>query len=169
MNQPQTYVSKPVVVQALQWTGDNLRAIQDFVVPQSPSYAPDQAVLMVRVPDKVSIEKYPSLGAQFKSELVPLHAWVIKQENGDLDVVTATEFAAGYAELAEDAENLQPAEQIRRSLGYRSAEDTDPGDAFGPVSSVITIDPIIVDPLAVVLLDRQPEVDAAGDVTERER
>jgi len=150
MHQPQTFVSKPVVVQAIQWTGDNLRAVQDFVAPQSPGCAPDHQVLTVRVPDKASMEKYPALGAQFKLEQVPLQAWVIKRENGDLDVVVAKDFEARYVALAEDAENLDdPAEQIGRTLGYR------------------TMDPVIIDPLQVVLLDRQPEVDAAGDVVDR--
>lgn len=95
------YVTKPVVVWALQWVGDNLRAVQDFCLPASPSYAPAVCTgnpmtarvdeLRVRVRDEVADDKYPALSPNYKEVSVPLGAWLISRvSDGQRDVMVVT-------------------------------------------------------------------------------
>jgi len=42
-----TFTTRPTTVTAVQWTGENLREVQDFLAPSSPSY--DESLLMIRV------------------------------------------------------------------------------------------------------------------------
>lgn len=102
MSTPARYVTKPVTVWALQWLGDNLRAVQDFCLPASPFYAPAVitadpmttrlAVLRVRVRDEVADERYPSLAPNYKEIDVPLGAWLIARVNDGLrDVLIVTD------------------------------------------------------------------------------
>jgi len=155
MIKPQSYVSVMHWIVALQWTGDNLRAVQEFVAPQSPSYAPDQTLLTVRVPDQASTEKYPTLGAQYKQAIVPLHAWLIRAENGDLTVLTAKEFEARYAVVEEP-----------RFVAHEAPAGDWPVAAFPLGAPIVATHPRVVE-VGDKLVDRQPEVDAVGDVTER--
>ena len=107
MDTPDAFVSRPVRVRAIQWTGDNLRAVQQFVWPASPFYAPPAGVdhppkLRVRVRDEVAEEKYPALGPQWKEIDVPDAAWVVQRvDEHEVLVVTARRFAATYTQTQE--------------------------------------------------------------------
>lgn len=75
--------------QAIRWTGDNLRDVQDFMHPSSPlrnvhgervslhnDYQPTR--LGVLVPDPISTKQYPSLGAQYKLTHAAMGDWILR-------------------------------------------------------------------------------------------
>jgi len=101
MTTPQSYRSRATTVDAIQWTGDNLRAIQEFVAPASPLYEPGSPALRINVFDAVSTATYKTLGRQLKSAGVPPSGWIVKYSNGDLAVLTSEEFEAAYDTGAE--------------------------------------------------------------------
>jgi len=106
MREPKHYVSKPIGVLAIQWTGGNLAAIQKFVAPSSPYFQPARpatpgsasevmdehrkAALRVMVPDPTANTQWPAIGPHYKEEPVPMHGWLVKQD-GDQDVQVMTE------------------------------------------------------------------------------
>src|SRR5215510_7688124 len=105
MESPERFISRPVRVVAIQWLGDNVRAVQDFVWPASPFYAPCwtsvmgavAAQLRVRVRDELAEEKYPALGPQWKEIDVPLGSWIVRGLNETSEIVmTAARFQAMF-------------------------------------------------------------------------
>ena len=96
-----TFTTRPTTVTAVQWTGENLREVQDFLAPSSPSY--DESLLMIRVLSPEAMATYPSLGRQFKSEVVAKLCWIVKDAVGGLSVYSDSEMTRQY-QTATDAE-----------------------------------------------------------------
>jgi hypothetical protein len=109
METPERFFSRPVRVVAIQWMGDNLRAVQEFCLPASPFYAPAvitrdpvttrSARLQVQVRDEVADEKFPALAPQFKTVDVPLGAWLVQRVDDDyreVIVLTHRRFEATF-------------------------------------------------------------------------
>jgi len=46
-----TYIKKPVIIEACQWTGDNVREIKDFVKPIA-EYLEDEQVILIHILEK---------------------------------------------------------------------------------------------------------------------
>lgn len=101
-DEAKAYINKPIRVMAIQWTGDNLRLIQDFVWPASPYFQPrvlaenelvDKPEIM-RVPtvDHLADVAYPALAPNIKEAEVPRGAWLVLYHDG-LQVLTAQQFA----------------------------------------------------------------------------
>jgi hypothetical protein len=108
----QRYQRRPAIVTAIQWTGDNLQAVQQFCLPQSPmTHGPDLAVQVV---DRSSMTQYPSLGRQLKMEFVSRGSWLVRCEDGELGVVGAEEFAAEYYPVAAEPQALAAGESDPR-------------------------------------------------------
>jgi hypothetical protein len=110
----QRYQRRPAVVTAIQWTGDNLQAVQQFCLPQSPMTHGEQD-LAVQVVDRFSMKKYPNLGRQLKMEFVSRGNWlVVGWDDGELGVVGAEEFATEYHPVAAEPQALAAGESDPR-------------------------------------------------------
>jgi hypothetical protein len=98
---PTTYLSKQQSVTAIQWTGDNLSAIQAFMAPGSPLLdaglaAEQKPELGVYLADVDNMRRYPSLGRQVRVAFVARLDWLVRQADGELAVVGAEVFAGQY-------------------------------------------------------------------------
>lgn len=166
MKQPQTYVSIPTTVQALQWTGDNLAAVQAFVAPASPLRKPDNpSHLQIAVFDATATATYPSLGRQYKTVSVPTGVWIIKRgEYEDIEVLTAADFEALY-KVAGPRLDEYLATQEQQELRERRMRDAYQSAIRDEDASQVA-DAVIAN--AEAAIERQPETDAAGDVVDRE-
>lgn len=103
------YIGHPVEVTAIQWTGDNLPAVQAFCAPNvSPLVErkrPDGALvnslprwgsLGIYVRDYKSEATYPNLGRQTTMAFAALGDWLIQRPNGEYEVVPQSEFVHRY-------------------------------------------------------------------------
>lgn len=97
----QRYHTRASEITALQWTGDNLSDVQIFTMPHSPlldGKAEGKArVLIVNVLDAHAMKLYPSLGRQVKGMAVSVGDWIVRRDDGDLEIVVKEEFAQRYA------------------------------------------------------------------------
>lgn len=80
-----TYRKKPVVVEAIQWTGDNIRDVERFMFPAQPVYMNG----FVDRDEFVGIQTLEGLMVARKSD------WIIRGLKGELypckpDIFTAT-------------------------------------------------------------------------------
>lgn len=100
------YRGQPIEVDAIQWAGDNLAALQAFLAPQqSPliNLGPSSAtkpLCGVYVRDRYSEATYPSLGTQYKLEHAHVGDWVLKTVDGEISIVSDVEFQQRYMVVA---------------------------------------------------------------------
>lgn len=92
------------VVTAIQWTGENLAAVQQALYPSSPLLdgraEGKNRVLTVMVRNSQNEKLYPSLGRQTKEEVAQPGDWLVWLEPDDLRVVGDTEFQRSYVAIA---------------------------------------------------------------------
>ncbi len=95
----QTYRTRVTTVEAVQWTGENLVEVQQFVAPASPLLTSrEDRQLGLHVRDTDAEVKWPSLGKQTKLAFVSVGGWVVRQVGGDgrLDLMTDETFARAF-------------------------------------------------------------------------
>jgi len=115
---------KPILYSAIQYTGpDSIPAIQIFVTPQSPGYrhaadAKDRQ-LTVAVRDAKSETAWPSLGKQYLNVVVPVGAYIVKGEDGELIVVGEDQMAAEFLVMDDgDSAVVREAAVARRTAAF---------------------------------------------------
>jgi hypothetical protein len=173
MSNIKAFVSKPVTVRAVQWTGSNLAEIQAFMAPASPHYQPGyerQApmdavppVLHLHVPDEHANEQWPATGPHFRLVPVPLHGWLVVRVDdamGFLQVLTNGQMTAEYAEDVVMTVTL-PDGVVRMPSSQTAAFRGEILQATHPRAAT-TSDPRVAAP------SREPAADAGGATIDRE-
>ncbi len=102
-------VRSPLVREALEWTGDNLLVVQQFMQPHSPlffqrpvgdadklAYGPSVPTLTITTRNLEHELKYPTLGRQYSTVEVRPGDWIYR-EGESFAVVRKGEFDAEWA------------------------------------------------------------------------
>lgn len=119
---------KPLIVAAVQWTGENLTALQQLLAPhQSPMYSATTHHLMVygvKPPDAYATHPLIS---------VKVGHWVIKYENGDVDVMHDDQFRVHFGEAEAEPASLGAVDALdataESSAGLEPPDDDVPHPA----------------------------------------
>lgn len=100
---PRQFISTIRTIHAVQYTGrDSILALQAFLAPDSPMFN-DKAIegaqtLGVFVRNREDEARWPNLGKQYKMVFAPVGSWIMRDEAGDVAVITDVEFRAQYTE-----------------------------------------------------------------------
>lgn len=91
-----TATPKTRTLALLQWTGDNLREVQDFLAPASPALSGrnTDARLALYIRDERSERDYPTLGPQDTLTHIQIDDWIAKDPDGAISVYTNAEARA---------------------------------------------------------------------------
>lgn len=146
----QTFRTRVVTVQAVQWTGDNISTVQRLLAPASPLWSPEghgSVGVNVDKPRRSTYDSATELQHADKGD------WIVKYPSGRVVISKAGHFADFY-EPVEARDPLAPVEEIPPTAPTATA-------AF-PLGAPITA----THPRA--LEDRQPETETDG-VTVSER
>jgi hypothetical protein len=92
MDAPKRFTKKPVEVEALQWTGDNIDAVARFVTHRNFNMADDELEIYNRLEKRVSEE-----GCYIPC---PVGHWIIKGIKGEFYPCESEVFAATYEQAA---------------------------------------------------------------------
>lgn len=104
------YHGTPLIVDAAQWTGDNLRAIQDLLAPASPlSGMLDQSLGI-----KITTSPIANYGIGDKLAFAAVGDWItvrVAEVERVIDIVKAADFAARFTPVPLDlaAARIPPA------------------------------------------------------------
>jgi len=138
----QSYRTRVVTVQAVQWTGRNITAVQVLIAPASPLWVEGEKNVGI----KVEPQGRNSYGLQHELQFAEIDDWIVRYPSGRVSITKAAIFDEYY----EPVESLPAAElEVGRVLGDGLVEAA--GDA----------------PFPRAVADRQPETDNAGRVSER--
>lgn len=117
-----TVQRKPIVYDAVQFTGAaDVPAVQAFLAPFSPGFGQlgtnAKPLLQVAVRDVESEQKYPGLGVQYTLAPVHIGDWILKDEDGEIMVVSGKAFATGWLVVPAAAfpAVIPPMDQVERS------------------------------------------------------
>ncbi len=110
-------VRQPLVREALEWTGENLASVQQFMYPHSPYYHQEPAetfrsgayvpLLQIPVRNAEHELRFPNLGPQFKQEIVRPGDWIYK-DGESFAVVRKGEFDAEWVRKREREKDDSP-------------------------------------------------------------
>ena len=148
----QSYRTRVVTVQAVQWTGGNITAVQVLIAPASPLWVEGEKNVGI----KVDNQGRGAFGLQHELQFAEVNDWIVRYPSGRVAITKAAIFDEYY----EPVESLPAAElEVGRVLGDGLIEAA--GDTPFPLGGTIDA----THPRA--LADRQPETDRDGSVSER--
>lgn len=141
---------QPVEVTAIQWTGENLAAVQAFLAPLSPAYYQTYAhapvTLYVPVPDVGTRAQYPTLSAALHLQAMVVGAWIVQLVTGEFAVVSEGEFAQRFVPIT-GSDERRPLDSTA-PLGTWPATATHPrvveaNDPRNPPDSAAELRPLV--------------------------
>jgi len=153
MHAIQSYRTRVVTVQAVQWTGGNITAVQVLIAPASPLWVEGEKNVGI----KVEPQGRNSYGLQHELQFAEIDDWIVRYPSGRVAITKAAIFDEYY----EPVERAVPATELEVGRVLGDAVIDAAGDTPFPLGGKIEA----THPRA--LADRQPETDNAGRVSER--
>jgi hypothetical protein len=88
----QLYRTRVVTAQALQWTGENITAVQVLIAPASPLWATGEKNIGI----KIETQGRGNYGLPHELQFVEPGDWIVKYPSGRIGITKAAQFEEYY-------------------------------------------------------------------------